>query len=394
MNDPSSPEPGRAVRVACNWVVGALLLAVIAHLVLLPPGPGGDEEGSVEAGAEEAEEAEEQVEPVGWKDRPPMTRVATAAGSPLDPDRAMGYLRAVCDLGPRISGSRAMAAQQRMLVEHFEALGAESETEVEVELQRFAAPHPRERSKRVRLANLIVRWRPNAPNRVLLCAHYDTRPMADQDPDPVARRTEGTCLGANDGASGVAALMELGHLMAERFGQEATDPDFGVDFALFDAEELVYSDRDPYFLGSQWFGRQYKGRRPRPNPAGGSPIKWSYDAAVLLDMVGDKNLRVYWEGYSFNSWGSRPICREVWAVAERLGVEEFVPKVKHTVQDDHLALRKYGGIRAIDVIDFDYPYWHTTQDTPDKCSGESLATVGWVVWEWLLERGRADRSGS
>ncbi|CAN0364203.1 unnamed protein product, partial [Ectocarpus sp. 4 AP-2014] len=163
----------------------------------------------------------------------------------------------------------------------------------------------------------------------------------------------------------------------------ATDPDFGVDFAFFDAEELVYTDRDPYFLGSQWFGRQYKDRRPRPNPAGGPAIKWSYDAAVLLDMVGDANLGIYWEGHSYGSRQSRPICREVWDVAERLGVKQFVPQVKHTVTDDHLALRKYGGIRAIDVIDFDYPYWHTTQDTPDKCSGRSLATVGWVVWEWI-----------
>lgn len=389
MNDSPPPEPGHAVRVACLWITGLVVLATVVHLLTLPPSSGETEGAGVEVAA-----PSEEPDSIGWRGDLPITRVAADVASPLDPQRAMGYLRAVCDLGPRISGSRAMGAQQRMLVEHFEGLGAKAEVEVEVELQRFAAPHPRQKSKRVKMANVIVRWRPAAPNRVLLCGHYDTRPLPDQDSDPRARQIEGGCLGANDGGSSVAVLMELGHLMAERFETEATDPDFGVDFALFDAEELVYSDRDPYFLGSQWFGRQYKARRPRPDPAGGPPIKWSYDAAVLLDMVGDADLQIHWEGHSFGSRQSRPICREVWEVAQRLGVKEFVQQVKHTVMDDHLALRKYGGIRAIDVIDFDYPHWHTTQDTPDKCSGESLATVGWVMWEWLLERGNAKSSGS
>lgn len=379
-----SPEPGSTVRLVCTWVVGLLIAAIVVHLVWLPAKSAQPGESPVEA----PEPAEEGLAPIGWSKPLPMTRVATAAGNPLDPERAMGYLRAVCDLGPRISGTPAMAAQQEMLVAHFEELGAE------VELQRFAARHPLRRSQKVPMANLIVRWRPAAPDRVLLCAHYDTRPMPDQDPDPQARRREGGFLGANDGGSGVAVLMELGHVLAERFEAEATDPDFGVDFALFDAEELVYTDRHPYFLGSQWFGRQYKDRSPRPDPNGGAAIAWSYDAAVLLDMVGDDDLQLYWEGHSFASRQSRPICREVWEVAKRLGVAEFVPQVKHTVQDDHLALRKYGGIRAIDIIDFDYPHWHTRGDTPDKCSGESLAKVGWVVWEWLLDRGRGNQAGS
>ncbi|TWU00511.1 succinyl-diaminopimelate desuccinylase [Botrimarina colliarenosi] len=307
-----------------------------------------------------------------------------APANPVEGDRAMGYLRAICDIGPRVSGSPGMLAQQKLITEHFAGLG------VEVEEQRFRAPHPQNRAKRVPMVNLVVRWRPEATRRVLLCGHYDTRPFADQDPDPQARRT-GTFVGANDGGSGTALLMELGHLMKDQFDDATDDPDFGVDFAFFDAEEFVFDDRDTYFLGSQWFGTQYAKRGPLPAVDGGKPREWSYEAAVLFDMVADKDLQIYWEGHSFASRQSRPIAREVWDVAERLGVEEFVPQVRHTVLDDHLALRKYGGIRAIDLIDFDYPYWHTLGDTPDKCSGASMAKVGWVTWEWLLERSK-DRS--
>jgi hypothetical protein len=312
------------------------------------------------------------------------TSLASAEEPPANPinaARAMGYLEAICAIGPRVSGSRGMLEQQKLIKEHFEKLG------MEVEEQRFQAPHPQNRSRRVKMANLVVRWRPEATRRILFCAHYDTRPFPDQDRNPEARRS-GVFIGANDGGSGTALLMELGHLMAEKFDEVAPDEEFGVDFVFFDGEELVFNDRDPYFLGSQWFATQYAKRKPLPSVDGGKDRVWNYDAAVLFDMVADKDLQVYFEGHSIASRQSRPIAREVWDVAERLGVKEFIPQVRHTVQDDHLALRQYGGIRAIDVIDFDYPYWHTTGDTPDKCSGESLAKVGWVAWTWLLEKAK------
>lgn len=303
---------------------------------------------------------------------------AEAPLNPVDGERAMGYLREVCALGPRPSGSPGMLAQQKLVKEHF------STFEVEVEEQRFQATNPRSRGQRVRMTNLVVRWRPEATRRVLLCAHYDTRPLPDRDPDPTQRRS-GVFLGANDGASGVALLMELGNLFAKQLDEAAPDKDFGVDFALFDGEELVYSDRDPYFLGSQWFATQYAKRPLLAAKDGGKPRSWEYEAAVLVDMVADADLQLHFEGHSFAARQSRPIAREVWDVAARLGVKEFVPNVRHTVQDDHLALRQYGGIRAIDIIDFDYPAWHTTADTPDRCSSDSLAKVGWVLWEWLRE---------
>ncbi|MGL4511971.1 MAG: M28 family peptidase [Lacipirellulaceae bacterium] len=293
---------------------------------------------------------------------------AATQPNPLDADRAFGYLKRLCDLGPRPSGSPAMLKQQGLLVEHFERLDAK------VELQRFAARNPR--GGRVKMANIIARYLPDAKRRVVLCAHYDTRPFPDRDPNPVAR-TRGRFLGASDGASGTAVLMELAHHMrayAERHGDAAV----GVDLVMLDGEELVYVERrDPYFLGSTWFAQQYLKRK------GG----WSYEAAVLFDMVGDADLQVHQEWHSATWPESRPLMESLWRTADRIGVKEFVPTVKHSVQDDHLPLRNIGKIPAVDLIDFDYPYWHTEADTPRKCSGESLAKVGWVVLEWLNEVG-------
>ncbi|MEM6329878.1 MAG: M28 family peptidase [Planctomycetota bacterium] len=281
--------------------------------------------------------------------------------NPLNADRAMGYLERVCAIGPRPSASEGMRRQIALLRKHFEGLGGQVRT------QSFLAPNPLGGAK-VRMTNLIVRYRPELQRRVLLCAHYDTRPLPDRDPDPVKRR-RGVFVGANDGASGVALLMELAHHMPILSG------DVGVDLVMFDGEEYVFREnRDRYFLGSQWFAMQYKKRR-----AG-----YRYEWGVLLDMVGDADLRLLQERLSWTWRDTRPLVRDIWATAARLGVREFDPRVMKTpVRDDHVALRQFGKIPCIDIIDFTYPHWHTEADTPDKCSGESLAKVGWVVLEWL-----------
>lgn len=295
--------------------------------------------------------------------------VARASGpNPLDAERAMGYLKQVCELGPRPSGSRAMLAQQKLLTEHFEGFGAK------VERQGFRARNPLG-GDNVVLANLIVRWRPEAEHRVLLCAHYDTRPLPSNDPNPRLRRS-GKFIGANDGGSGVAVLMELAHHMKDLL--KTMPADTGIDFAFFDGEELVYTEgRDPYFLGSTWFSREYVRDKDRG---------YAYDAAVLLDMVGDADLQIYQEAHSASWPDTKPIVDQVWSTAQRLGVKEFIPRPKHVVRDDHLQLRNIAGIPACDVIDFDYPAWHTVRDTHHQCSGESLAKVGWVVLEWVANR--------
>ena len=183
-------------------------------------------------------------------DEPTAPSPLTLAEIPVDGARAYQWLEKVCDLGSRVSGSPGMVQQQQMLAQHFQQLGGT------VEEQSWTERHPLDGSP-VKLTNLIVRWHPDRKDRVLLCAHYDTRPYPDRDPHPSRRRD--LFVGANDGGSGVAVLAELGHHMESVSG-------VGVDFVFFDAEELVYDDnRDKYFLGSERFARDYVANPP-PTP--------------------------------------------------------------------------------------------------------------------------------
>jgi hypothetical protein len=290
-------------------------------------------------------------------------RAPAAEAVEFSGERAMRHLEAICDLGPRPSGSPAMDRQRALLARHFRAAGATVTGQAfQIRDRRTGAP--------VHLENLIVTWHPDRAERVLLAAHYDTRPFPDRDPvDP-----EGVFLGANDGASGVAVLMELAAAMPGLPGP------VGVDFVLFDAEEYVVHPRDPYFLGSAYFARQYAADRR----AGRLPH--AYRAGVLLDMVADRDLQIWQEQHSVDWPDTKPVVDSIWDVARRLEVREFVPRPKHAVQDDHLPLRMIGGIPTCDIIDFDYPHWHTTSDTPAQCAAESLSAVGRVVLAWLREQ--------
>lgn len=279
----------------------------------------------------------------------------------FDGRQAYEYLKSLCALGPRRSGSKAMEAQQKLLADHFTRLGGT------VEFQRFRGRHPLDGSW-VPMANLIVRWQPESKERILLCAHYDTLPFPIKDP----RDPQGAFVGANDNASGVAVLMQLAHDLPKLTLR------YGVDFVLFDAEEFIFSEQDPFFLGSEYFARDYVARPPAH----------SYRAAVLLDMVGDTDLDIFQEANSYAWRDSRPLVDSIWATAQRLGVREFEPRRKYEIRDDHLALHNIAGIPACDIIDFDYPAWHTRADTPQRCSPLSLAKVGWVLREWLSTAGQ------
>jgi hypothetical protein len=281
----------------------------------------------------------------------------TLENIPFNGQQAYEYLKQLCQIGPRPSGSDGMRRQQELLAEHFRKLGGQ------VELQRFEMAHPVDGS-RVPMANLIVRWHPDRPVRVLLSAHYDTLPFPMLDP----QNPKGRFVGANDGASGVAVLMELGRHMPELKSR------YGVDFAFWDGEEFIFDPSHEYFRGSTYFAQEYR-RQPKRG--------YSYRWGVLLDMVGDKDLQIYQEGYSMQWRETRPLVAAIWATARRLGVREFIPRVKHYVRDDHLPLFEIGGIPTCDIIDFDYPAWHTQADTPEQCSPLSLAKVGWVLLEWL-----------
>jgi glutaminyl-peptide cyclotransferase len=287
--------------------------------------------------------------------------------TPFDGQRSYQLLQDVCALGPRCSGSAGMLRQQEMLVEYFKKLGGQ------VRLQKFEMRHPLT-GETVPLANLIVAWYPERKERILLACHYDTRPFPDEDPVPARRR--GTFVGANDGASGVAVLGELAHHMSRITGK------FGVDFVLLDAEEFVFDrSRDEYFIGSDYFARQYASQPP----------DYRYVVGLLLDMVGDADLQIYQERNSLQY--ARAQVLSFWKTAAGMGVSEFIARPRHDIRDDHLALNDIGHIPTFDVIDFDYPrpgarvsYWHTEADTPDKCSAASLAKVGAVVLRWLEQQ--------
>jgi hypothetical protein len=278
-------------------------------------------------------------------------------------DRAMAHLEAIAAIGPRPSGSPGMEKQRDLIVKYFRAVGGR------VRSQAFQI-RDRRTGEPVRMENIIVEWHPDRADRILLGAHYDTRPFPDRD--PVEPR--GVFVGANDGASGVAVLMELAGAMPSLRGP------VGVDFVLFDAEEYVVAQRDPYCLGSNFFAREYAATQQK----GDAPFR--YRAGVILDMVADKNLEIWQEQHSASWPDTRPVVDAIWEVAARVGVRQFVPRPKYAVEDDHVPLRMVGRIPTCDVIDFDYPQWHTTQDTAENCSAESLDAVGRVMLAWLREQ--------
>jgi hypothetical protein len=274
---------------------------------------------------------------------------------PFDGAQAYKYLQQLCQIGTRVAGTPGMTKQQKLLEDYFNGLGAT------VERQEFRVRHPIDGTN-VPLANLIVHWHPDRKERVLLCTHYDTRPYPDRDP----QRPRGVFLGANDGASGVAVLMELGHSMPKLEGT------LGVDFVFFDGEELIYREPpDQYFLGSTHFAREYFAQPPG----------YRYRMGVLLDMVGDTDLQLLVERKSQTF--APQVVESIWKTGSKLGVREFYYQMGHDLNDDHVPLSTIAKIPTIDIIDFDYPYWHTEQDRPPRCSALSLAKVGWVLDEWL-----------
>jgi hypothetical protein len=298
---------------------------------------------------------------LGEKNMQPVIGETTQEGqlipAAIDGARAFGYLKQICDLGPRPAGSEANTRQREMVAEHFRNNG------LEIREQSFDAIDPSNRSRK-KLTNLIGVWNPQKRRRVVIGAHYDTRPFPDQDPDPAKRRNR--FIGANDGASGVALLMEISKHLPKM------NTEWGVDLVLFDGEELVYQDGDPYFLGSRHFARQYL--------ADAKKRSWSYEAGLVLDMVADKNLLIEQEQYSMEY--APKVVREIWDAAEKLGEKRFSRSVGPAVLDDHIPLNQ-ARIPTADLIDFEYPHWHTVNDTPEQCSGESMAAVGRVVTAWL-----------
>jgi Zn-dependent M28 family amino/carboxypeptidase len=265
-------------------------------------------------------------------------------------DQAYQYLKEQVAFGPRVPGTEAWADCRQYFYDHFSACG------FTLDSNSFEFLDPYSHTE-IPLVNVIARYEgdPDDNRALLMLAHYDSRPRTDYHSDTT--RINEPIAGANDGASGVAVLMELARLVAEK------PPDCNLTLVLSDGEDWGKpGDTEYYLLGAREFARQ--------------GIRAKYHFGVVVDMVGDKVQQIYREEYS-NEYFT-PLNDMIWQTAAKLGIDTFHDSVRHTVMDDHLELAA-GGVPTVVIIDFDYPYWHTEQDTPDKCSPVSLANVGRVL---------------
>ena len=260
----------------------------------------------------------------------------------FDGQRAYADVQTQVNFGPRVPGSAGHAQVQEWMRAELETAG----WQVEVQ-ESEALGHPIEN---------IVAKRSEDPPQIIIGAHYDSRMFADSDPDPTQHTN--FVPGANDGASGVAVLLELARSLPEN-----TVP---IWLVFFDAEDNGRIEGWDWILGSREFVKH-------------NPVQPG--AVIIVDMIGDADLNIYKERNS-----NVQLTDEIWEAAKNLGYENsFIPEYRHSMLDDHTPFLE-AGIPAIDIIDFDYPQWHTIQDTPDKVSAESLQTVGDTLYTWIMQQ--------
>ncbi len=262
---------------------------------------------------------------------------------------AFGYVQTQVGFGPRVPGTEA----HRKMGDWLDSLLRQRADTLIVQQWN----HVTTGRDTLQLRNFIARFNPAAEKRILLLAHWDSRPVSD---GPLSRDSTKPVLGANDGASGVALLLGVADVL------KRAPPTVGVDLLFVDGEDYGDFTKTPadVLIGSRYYGGH--------QPPGPRPLY-----AVLFDLIGDKDLQIYQEGNSLI--GAPEVVQLVWDTARDLGYGGyFIASPKHTLIDDHLELQK-AGIRAIDIVDFDYPAWHTQDDTIDKVSPESLQVVGDVA---------------
>jgi glutaminyl-peptide cyclotransferase len=262
----------------------------------------------------------------------------------FDGGRAFGYLKAQCDFGPRVPNTPAHEKCKDYIIKTIQPYC----DKVDTQTFQWVDNH---RHVTLNLTNIIGVINPTAPTKVMLFTHWDTRPTADQELDAAAKKQP--IPGADDGASGTAIEMEL----AKTFHDKR--PNVCIELLFVDGEDWGPDDAEMY-LGAIHFAK---------NPGAYKP-----EYAILLDMVGDKNLQIHREVTSETAHPE--IDDKVWQAAKDLGYSaQFPDDTKYTMTDDHDAFLNEK-IPAIDLIDFDFPYWHTLADTPDKCSPQALKIVG------------------
>ena len=288
-------------------------------------------------------------------DVPPLPPIERPS---FDGGRAFAFLEHQVSLGPRIPGTSAHAAQLEWMLGILDAL---ADT---VTVDSFL--HRARSGETLTLFNVFAQFNPEAERRLLLLAHWDTRPMSDQSRQPGADTIP--VPGANDGASGVAVLLELAGRLREQ------PPTVGVDLLFTDGEDFGPGEM---YLGAVRF-------------ADTLPEDYAPEYGLLLDMVGDSDLRFPVEG---NSARMAPeVVQRVWGVAARMGYGRYFPlEVGQSLGDDHVPLNQVG-IPTVDIIDFTYggadnPYWHTPDDVPANTSPRSLEIVGDLVTQLIYMGG-------
>jgi Zn-dependent M28 family amino/carboxypeptidase len=276
---------------------------------------------------------------------------SSAALQRFDAGQTMRWVQYQVAAGPRVPGTPG----HRAILEWLEReLRARADS---VELQAFT--HVTVAGKKLELTNILARFRPADPSRILYVTHWDTRPVAENDPDSAKRSTP--IPGANDGASGTALLLEVADALKQ------LPPSVGVDLLFVDGED--YGSFEPedslkdVLIGSKYFADHL--------PADYHPL-----FGVLWDMIGGFNQKIFQEGNSLD--GAPEVVERVWRAADDLGLQKmFSPLNGGYITDDHVPLLQKG-VRIIDVIGFEnYREWHhTTQDTPDKVSEATLGQIG------------------
>jgi hypothetical protein len=281
-----------------------------------------------------------------------LSQTPAPAPAQFDKGLAWNYLVKQVDFGPRKPSTDAHLSCR-------DYLEAELKKTCEnVRLEPFDHVWSRN-GQTIHMWNIIgeQNWA-KSTTRVMLLAHWDSRPTADQDPDP-AKRSQ-PIPGADDGASGVAVLLELARAL------HVQPANVGVMYVLLDGEDLG-PDMDEMLLGARVLAKDL----PNPRP----------DYAILLDMIGNRGVTVPMEPNSYHY--APTLEKSLYAFAEKIGLKDAFPTwMGPEIEDDHLPMNE-AGVPTIDLIDFNYPSWHTVADTPDKCSPDSLGKVGDLLQQWL-----------
>ena len=276
----------------------------------------------------------------------------------FDGDNAFEFIKKQCEFGPRYPGSESHNKFADYLFEYFNS------TADSVSFYQDSINHPFTK-KRLEIKNILAMHNPSSKERYLFLAHWDTRDRADKDKDQSNHLTP--ILGANDGGSGVALLMQL----SKHIKNDLNLNKIGIDILLVDAEDMGRSGHpEEWGLGTQSFVKQYKGILPK--------------YAICVDMIADKNPIFKIEKFSYNF--AKDLVYEIWELANDLGYKEFVWQLTHPIYDDHVYYHQGTGVPSIDIIDFDFPEWHTVDDTIENCSPKGLFIVGNVLINFIIKK--------